>query len=170
MEGQCSDIAGPMQRKCSANAMQTQLQCSPNAALIQCLQSLIFGIKTEKIGKCGNNGSRGSNGKKRRKLTSRNAFGYARHLKNTPILLYGCPLKGAVHFVRSRLTPKRNGLKNVLAICRLYVPTHSTAKHNFIRICRQKGGRASKAPPAMFGKLKEFKSFICTNLTCYLLY
>ena len=81
MQYQCSDIAGPMQRKWSANAMPMQLQCSPNAALMQCLQSLIFGIKREKIGKCGNNGSRGSNGKKRRKLTSRDTFGCARHLK-----------------------------------------------------------------------------------------
>ena len=66
-----------MQHKCSANAMPIQLQCSPNAVP----PKFDFWDKDGKIGKCGNNGSRGSNGKKRRKLTSRDAFGCARHLK-----------------------------------------------------------------------------------------
>ena len=66
-----------MQHKCSANAMPIQLQCSPNAVP----PKFDFWDKDGKIGKCGNNVSRGSNGKKRRKLTSRDAFGCARHLK-----------------------------------------------------------------------------------------
>ena len=74
----CDCDATAMRLRCDCNATAMQLRCSCNATAMQLLTIGTFGIKTEE-------------GEKEKKLTSTDAFGYARHLK-----LDGLPL---LHFI-----------------------------------------------------------------------